>query len=146
LMQLLGWEQYYYFSFFQFCDVATLATIISEDSTKISYWINRDLRFFFPKCFYNFFNLHKSREFKYDKLTFNSFLFWDKFFENYPKKPPMRKLQLISKFHTNWKLGKIRSFVKIGLRNQNDRAPIRTPTGPPWRMNECGQKKCILGF
>jgi hypothetical protein len=37
------------FFFFQFCDGTTSATIISEDSTNISYRISRNLRFFFSK-------------------------------------------------------------------------------------------------
>jgi hypothetical protein len=63
--------------------------------------------------------------------AFNSVHFWEKLFENIPKKPPTREWQLISNFDNNKKLGKRRSFLKVGLCSEKDGAPTRTPNGPP---------------
>jgi hypothetical protein len=56
--------------FFQICDGSTGTTIMGEDSTKIRYAINRNLRFVCEECFYDFFNSQKCIALKYGKVSF----------------------------------------------------------------------------
>jgi hypothetical protein len=60
--------------------------------SKISYGINRNLRFFSPKCYYDFFNLHKSKEFKYSKSSFNPLLLLGEVFSKLSEKAPNEKI------------------------------------------------------